>query len=1068
VTGARLQAVLPSAAFAVLAAALSAIGALPAIEAWWVSAAVLVAFVPSGLLAPGGWRRFGAEALLIPVALAMTVLADPTMRRMALPPLLLLAAWGATAAARARSTAAWHPWLAAALALAARAAGGLGLAGAPLPMALLACLAPAVFAWGASRFAGSPVGLSVALASAVLPLERHWEVAAAALAVGVIAAFVPPLPAALHRRGVGWIPGLVGLALATVALAAWSGLGPGRAWPSTGVRSTAVLAATVLLTPWLPPGLAGAAWLVATVAAGPVQPAPPDVSGVALTAEKPRLRLPAATDRPYVLDVSLANAGSVADGTEVATITAAGERRVLRAGRDTAEWAHERPDVHPAHSLPAAPVWRPGGHGTTALWGASGRVILDLPPGTAPVVERDPALAAPVTVVLHAAGPSRPTPPRDATLPQWLFAGALVVAAVQLLSGTWRNGAAVVAWALLAAASLAGRVVAEPLRLLLERHAPDIVLAALLAAWLPAARVWLPRRRAFLAAATLLVPLAVATPHLTPSLYGDEPFHLIVLDSLARDFDLDLSNNYDLERHPYNRIYISREVFLHSPLLGVLLLPGYVAGGRTGALVLLALAGAALAALLARRAEQLGCQPRRVAMLVSVLLVSLPLATYSTQLWVEVPGALAVAASLVLAAARPHPRYRWATAIAAVASGIKTRLGLLLFPIALAAWRPWRRRGREARVAIAVLAAAAALGLAVSWATFGHPLGYRRLSTLVPRSFGQAATVVGGLLFDSAAGMAFAAPLLLLALLGARSLWRRGGDGERAALVGGGLTVLALLHSHEWYAGGSPPFRYLVPLLPCFVLAGAMMLRGTSRTRALAPLLLPPTVLIWWGLVSRPHFSVNPGDGGWWFADALARRFQAGAQHLFPSFLRPAAATWVVPLVLVLVAGAAAFLALRLPAAARSLTRAGTALWLVAAAALVVALHQRLDTIVEVEERQVRGLGGRPEPPEGTYSRFRHRNGWRIADGQGIEVPLRLPERADLRLEGWLDGHARDGVVFLAAWDGAAPERVEVSGDGPGSVAIPPAPGAGRHRLRLILEAPAGGEAVLDRIVVLP
>ncbi len=1068
VTGARLQAVLPSAAFAVLAAALSVIGAVPAIEAWWASATVLVAFVPSGLLAPGGWRRRGAEALLIPVALAMTMLADPTMRRMALPPLLLLAAWGATAAARARSMAVWHPWLAAALALAARTAGGLGLAGAPLPATLLACIAPAILAWGASRFAGSQVGCGVALASAVLPLERHWEVAAALLAGGVIATCVPPLPASLQRRGIGWTPGLIGLALAAATLAAWSGLGPGRAWPSAGVTSRIVLAATALTTPWLPPGLAGVAWLAATLAAGPMQPAPPDVSGVALTAEKPRLQLPAATDRPHVLDISLANAGDVPDGTPVATITASGERRVLRAGRDTAEWAHERPDVHPAHPLPSPAVWRPGGHGTTSLWGASGRIILDLPPGTAPVVERDPALAAPVTVVFHAAGPSRPTPPRDVTLPVWLLAGALAVLAVQLLSGTWRNGVAVVPWALLAAASLAARVMAEPLRLLLERHAADIVLAALLAAWLPAARVWLSRRRVFLAAAALLVPLAVATPHLTPSLYGDEPFHLIVLDSLARDLDLDLSNNYDLEHHPYNRIYISRDVFLHSPLLGVLLLPGYVAGGRGGALVLLALAGAALAALLARRAAELGCRPKRVAMLVSVLLVSLPLATYSTQIWVEIPGALAVAAGLVLAAARPHPRYGWATAIAAIASGIKTRLGLLLFPIALAAWRPWRGRGRDARLALAVLAGAAALGLAVSWATFGHPLGYRRLSTLVPGSFGQAATVAGGLLFDSAAGMAFSAPLLLLALLGARSLWRRGGDGERAALVGGGLTVLALLHSHEWYAGGSPPFRYLVPLLPCFVLAGAMLLRGVSRARALAPLLLPPTVLIWWGLASRPHFSVNPGDGGWWFADALARRFQAGAQHLFPSFLRPAEATWVVPLVLVLFAGAAVLLALRFPAAARSLTRAGTALWLVAAAALVVALHQRLDTFVEVEERQVRRIGGRPEPPEGTYSRFRHRNGWRIADGEGIEVPLRLPERAHLRLEGWLDGHAREGVEFLAAWNGADPERIEASGDQPGSVAIPPAPGAGRHRLRLVLNAPAGGEAVLDRIVVLP
>ena len=32
------------------------------------------------------------------------------------------------------------------------------------------------------------------------------------------------------------------------------------------------------------------------------------------------------------------------------------------------------------------------------------------------------------------------------------------------------------------------------------------------------------------------------------------------------------------------------------------------------------------------------------------------------------------------------------------------------------------------------------------------------------------------------------------------------------------LTVAMLLHSHEWYGGGSPPARYLVPLLPVLAL----------------------------------------------------------------------------------------------------------------------------------------------------------------------------------------------------------------------------------------------------------
>ena len=45
------------AAFAALAGVLVAVRALPGPDALWAAASVSLAFVPSGLLAPGGWRR---------------------------------------------------------------------------------------------------------------------------------------------------------------------------------------------------------------------------------------------------------------------------------------------------------------------------------------------------------------------------------------------------------------------------------------------------------------------------------------------------------------------------------------------------------------------------------------------------------------------------------------------------------------------------------------------------------------------------------------------------------------------------------------------------------------------------------------------------------------------------------------------------------------------------------------------------------------------------------------------------------------------------------------------------
>jgi hypothetical protein len=1062
VTLARASASAAPVAFALLAAVVAAFGAVPTVEAGWAVAAVALGFLPTGWLAPAGWRRRAAELSLLAPALALTLVADPTMRRMVLPPLLALAAWAAAAAALNRADRSRSVVISVSLALAARSAGGLGLADVE-PIALLPALAaPAVVAWGLARAAGASSGLSLLVGA--LPLERSPLVAAALVAAGLLLSRVTRPLSAAERVRHGLAPALPAAALVLATLAPWGGLAPARALPDAGWPALAGCAAATAAAIWLPPAAGGAAWLAATLAFGPLQPAPPDRPGVELTADAPTAELPPSEGGTYVVDLALANGAGVPAGAPIAR---AGDV-TLRAGIEAAEWAHERADVQAvvAHALPAWPVWRPTGLGGDALWGVSGRSVYRLAAGERPRITRDAALPPGVVVSVISAGTGRPTPPRSWPLPIWILAAAVAVALLQVLSGTWRSGWSPVPWAVLAAVSLISRMPVEPLRLLAERYAVDIALAALLAAWLPAARAWLARGRVFAASAALLVPLAVATPRLTPPLYGDEPFHLIVLDSLARDHDLDLSNNYDLEHHPYNRIYITT-AFLHSPALAVLLLPGYLLGGRTGALLLLAFAGAGVVALIARRARQLGCPSGRLRLLVVVLLLGYPLATFSTQVWVEVPAALAAAACLVLLAATP-PRRATVTALAALGVVVKTRLGLILLPLAAAAWWPRRPRWRELRVGVAVVAAVAALGIAASLLTTGRPLGYRTPASLIPRNWTQPLRVVGGLLFDPAGGLAFAAPLALVALAGVPSLWRRGGAGERALLVGGAATVLALLHSHEWYGGGAPPARYLVPLMPAFALAGAQLLGQPSRWRALARLLVPPSLLVAWVLVSRPHFSVNPGDGGWWLADAVARRFALDARDLVPSFLAVRPATLFVPAVLVIGAAALVLLARRSPAATRTIAQCSIALSLATGAVTLVTLHVRDDRSVEIEAPQVQHLGGLPEPPEGTFSRFRHPGGWRLADGDRVVVPLDVPAGARVVLEGWLEGGAVAGATLRLSWDGGAAVAVPVAGHGAGRVLLPAAPRVGRQQLGVVLASPDGGTVVLDRVVVEP
>ena len=255
------------------------------------------------------------------------------------------------------------------------------------------------------------------------------------------------------------------------------------------------------------------------------------------------------------------------------------------------------------------------------------------------------------------------------------------------------------------------------------------------------------------------------------------------------------------------------------------------------------------------------------------------------------------------------------------------------------------------------------------WLLLGNPLdplGRRSLGSLLQVRPAQALRVVGGLAFDSAGGLLWAAPLAMAALLGLGVLARRGGAGERALLAGGALTVAALLHLQEWRGGDSPPVRYLVPMLPLVALAGAMLLREPRRWRPLLWVAVPPTLLVTWVAITRPFLLINPGSGGFWLGNVIARRSWRG---------RPRPVPLVPPAVRRDVDGTgrrphrdgrwwccSPGSGLRAPVCFR---RAGVGLWLVAAGSLLATLMLRPDAVVEIEDPQVRHLGGDAGSPSG-------------------------------------------------------------------------------------------------------
>ena len=1052
----RLVAVASSFAFAILCGTLAAVGRIDPAEAAWATISVAFIFVPTGWWSPVGWRRRAAEAVLVFPAWALVMLGNPVQRRMLLPPLLAVAAWAVLTAAWPRIPIARRVGSVVLLAISARAATGTGLIGFEWWRIALVLGTSAAIAWSATRLGGRDLGIAVALLSAAAPLQASPVAAGVVLLISLMMGPVGD-PVARKSGGLGWVPGLVGGALFGFTLAAWGGLGIDQVFPEIGGWAIGALLGAVVLTRLLPPGPAGVVWLAAVLAAGPALAPTPDRPGFALDGELADVDLPAGTGAPYVLDIRFDGARDIEPGTAVAWLRVEGRTHRLLFPDHAVHRSGERVPE-------SGTVWRPQAVGKDSSWRAAARSFFEVPPGVVPHLTRHPDLADGVKVVVEITGAARPTPPRDRTITWWLVAAAAAVVMLQLGSGTWRLSFAVVPWTLLVSGSLLARAWIEPLRLIGERFGPDLALAALLTAWVPAGAVWLRNRRIAVAVAALLIPLAVATPHLTPPLYGDEPFHLAVMDSMLGDRDLDLGNNIDLQTHPEEAVFDQRGDLLHSPVLGAVLLPGYLLAGRTGALILLALAGAAAVALVVRRARRLGVPEARLRWLALILAATYPLAIFATQIWVELVGVLAVAAILVAAAGSRGGRWA-AVAWALLAAAVKTRLGLLVFPPVLATW--WAHR-RSRVIGLVVLVGAAAVSATVGWLTMGHPFGiYRRLPHLLPSDPGLAARVVGGLAFDPAGGLLFSAPLWLVALTGVVALWRRGEPGERMLIVGCGLTVAALLHSLEWYGGGSPPARYLVPMLPAVALAGGMLLRRPRRWRRAAEVLLLPSLALWWVLVTRPHFSINPGDGGWWATDALARSYLADTAWLVPSYLVTRTATWVVPVVVLLMVILVWSLSRWRPVFARRLAAAGTALWLLGAAGLVAAIDVRTDRIVEAEAPQVRRHGGQPHPPEGTFSRFTHRRGWMLKDGQAVTVPLNLPAEPSVWLEGWLLGTAQKGAVVEVQWDSEDPTGLRVQGEArDGRLKVPGTPGQGRHLLKIKMRARPHGAVVLDRVVV--
>jgi hypothetical protein len=360
---------------------------------------------------------------------------------------------------------------------------------------------------------------------------------------------------------------------------------------------------------------------------------------------------------------------------------------------------------------------------------------------------------------------------------------------------------------------------------------------------------------------------------------ADEPQYLLTALSLARDGDLGIDDELEAQDYlPFHEVTLpvqtevlddGRQVSPHDPLLpAVLAVPMGLGGWAAAKATLAALAGV-LAGLLVWTAHRRFAVPLGVAALTALAFgVSAPLSAYGTQVYPELPAALAVTVAIAALSGRRRPADLVVAAAAVVAL---PWLGVKYAPVAgaLVAVAAGYLVGEGRRRALVALLAG--LGLAGVAYLVAHRVLYGGWTVYAagdhftggeltvmgddPDRLGRSRRVVG-LLLDRGFGLAAWMPGYLLAVPALAVLGRRRPPGWALLVLplaaGWATATWVALTMHGWWWPG----RQVVVVVPCLVLAVAWW---AGRVQAVRP----------WLAVAGVIGALN---WGWLVVEVLDRR----------------------------------------------------------------------------------------------------------------------------------------------------------------------------------------------------
>jgi hypothetical protein len=369
--------------------------------------------------------------------------------------------------------------------------------------------------------------------------------------------------------------------------------------------------------------------------------------------------------------------------------------------------------------------------------------------------------------------------------------------------------------------------------------------------------------------------------HGKPSASGDEPYYLIVSQSLLADHDLDLTNNFanndgrlvgadHLAAGPHARENRLGELWsTHDVGLSLVVPPAYAAGSYLGR----ALPAATLARfrmdqgrfayftvsvfLIALTAAGCGLlfgalsrftSPAWSAVIALVVTLSPPVLPHGFLVFPETPAFFVTCFVLWLAAQADFERRFFWTGVAAVLLGclpwVHRKFSFFVIALAIALWhsqRLWfteQPRGRLPLLA-ALFLVPQVLFHALTLRAWGHIGGPQIMDAEVFHLSGMA-TGAAGMLLDRSRGLLPYAPIYVLLPL----IWWAGGRRFLIWLLPIAALFLPMSAFVAWDAGYSPAARFLVPLMPIAALPAAIALQTRWIKLVAAPLLALQLVIV--------------------------------------------------------------------------------------------------------------------------------------------------------------------------------------------------------------------------------